>query len=123
MDSSLQIVTSDNESIARFLGWVYNPDELAWEQHEPHLNLHHTLLFDKDWNALMLVVRKINTLAKEIQFAIFKTYVSCTVEKNSKFRKDFAFSYAEYITAEQTDIQATYKLVVRFVNWYKTANV
>ena len=73
-----------------------------------------------DW--LMVVIRKINSLDKGTQFAIFKTYVSCTVEKGGKFYKDFSFSHAEYITAEQSDLQAAYKLVSKFVKWYNENN-
>ena len=79
-----------------------------------------TLRYNKEWNWLMPVIRKINDIGKDTQFAIFKTYVSCTVEKHSKFHKGFSFSHAEYITPEQTDIQAAFKLVVKFVSWYNT---
>jgi len=74
--------------------------------------------YDLSWDWLMPVIRKINSLNKGTQFAIFKTYASCTVEKGGKFYKDFSFSHAEYITNEQSDIKACWKLVMRFVNWY-----
>jgi hypothetical protein len=77
-----------------------------------------SLYYHKDWNWLMPVIRKINGLGKEYQLAIFKNYVSCTVEKGGKFYKDFSFTHAEYITAEQDDITAAFKLVVKFVEWY-----
>jgi len=66
----------------------------------------------------MPITRKINNLNKATQFAIFKTYVSCTVEKGSKFYRDFSYSNAEYITSEQSDIEAVWKLAVDFVRWY-----
>ena len=66
----------------------------------------------------MPVIRKINGLGKEYSLAIFKNYVSCTVEKGGKFYKDFSFSHAEYITSEQDDITAAFKLVVKFIEWY-----
>lgn len=75
--------------------------------------------YNLSWDWLMPVIRKINTLGKGIQFAIFKTYVSCTVEKGGKFYKDFSFSHAEYITGEQSDLEAAYKLVYKFVEWYE----
>lgn len=74
--------------------------------------------YTDSWDWLMPVIRKINTLDKGIQFAIFKTYVSCTVEKSGKFYKDFSFSHVEYITNEQSDLEAAYKLVYKFVKWY-----
>lgn len=76
------------------------------------------LLFHSSWDWLMPVIRKINGLGKEYSLAIFKNYVSCTVEKGGKFYKDFSYSHAEYITAEQDDITAVFKLVVHFVEWY-----
>jgi hypothetical protein len=74
--------------------------------------------YNLSWDWLMPVIRKINSLDKATQFAIFKTYVSCTVEKGGKFFKDFSFSHAEYITPEQSDLEAAYKLVSKFVKWY-----
>jgi hypothetical protein len=74
--------------------------------------------YNLSWDWLMPVIRKINSLDKGTQFAIFKTYVSCTVEKGGKFYKDFSFSHAEYITGEQSDLEAAYKLVYKFVKWY-----
>jgi len=82
------------------------------------IGLEENLRYDLSWDFLMPVIRKINTLNKATQFAIFKTYISCTVEKAGKFYKDFSFSHAEYITDEQTDLQAAYKMVTKFVNWY-----
>jgi len=74
--------------------------------------------YHSSWDWLMPVIRKINNMGKEFQFAIFKTYVSCTVEKGGKFYKDFSFSHAEYITEEQSDIEAAFKLVVAFIKWH-----
>lgn len=79
--------------------------------------------YHTSWNWLMPVIRKINSMDKAIQFAIFKTYVSCTVERGGKFYKDFAFSHAEYITSEQSDIEAAWKLVVKFVEWVESSKV
>jgi len=75
--------------------------------------------YDKSWDWLMPVIRKINGLGKEYSFAIFKTYVAMSVEKSGKMYKDFSFAHSEYITGEQTDIQAAFKLVVKFINWEK----
>ena len=61
-------------------------------------------------------------MGKEYQFTIFKTYVSCTVERSGKFYKDFSFSHAEYITEEQSDIKAAFNLVIRFIEWYNQIN-
>ena len=76
------------------------------------------LNYDYSWGEIMPVIRKINGLGKEYSLAIFKNFVSCTVEKGGKFYKDFSFSHAEYITSEQDDITAAFKLVVKFIEWY-----
>lgn len=107
------------ESVAIFMGGspTMSLDSKVWDI--PDMAGYQWVLFyDSSWDWLMPVIRKINGMGKEYQFAIFKNYVSCTVEKNGKFYKDFSFSHAEYITPEQTDIQAAFKLVVRFITWY-----
>lgn len=115
---------SDNELIAIFMKGMETKDlgVQAWDFNE-HNGLIMVLMYDISWDWLMPVIRKINGLGKEYQFSIFKTYVSCTVEKNGKFYKDFSFSHAEYITSEQTDLEAAYKLVIRFLRWYYSVNV
>lgn len=115
---------SDDELINFFMGSIKRKqeDEIIWEL--PHLDFFSAIFFyDVSWDWLMPAIRKINSLGKEFQFSIFKTYVSCTVEKGGKFYKDFSFSHAEYITSEQTDIEAAYKLVVKFIRWYYQTNV
>lgn len=78
--------------------------------------------YHSSWDWLMPVIRKINGMGKEFQFTIFKTYVSCTVEKGGKFYKDFSFSHAEYITEEQSDITAAFNLVIKFIEWHNQIN-
>jgi len=115
---------SDNELIAMFMEGMETKtlNGNAWDLIE-HNGLSLALMYDVSWDWLMPVIRKINGLGKEFQFAIFKTYVSCTVEKGGKFYKDFSFSHAEYITSEQTDLEAVYKLVVKFLRWYYSVSV
>lgn len=73
--------------------------------------------YDTSWDWIMPVIDKINGMGKEYNFAIFKTYVSLTIEKSSKVYKDFSFAYSEYITATQTGKEAAFKLLVKFVKW------
>ncbi len=77
-----------------------------------------TLYYHKSWDWLFPVIDKINDMGKGYSFAIFKTYVSLTVEKGGKIFKDFSFAYSEYITAEQTGKVAAFKLLVRFIKWH-----
>lgn len=81
------------------------------------------LPFEVSFNELMPVVVKINSLDKGIQFAIFKTYVSCTSEIGSKFHKDFNFSHAEYVLETQTLLEAILRLSLMFVLWYRDQKV
>lgn len=74
--------------------------------------------YHSSWDWIMPVINKINQLGKEFSLAIFKNYISCTVEKGGKFYKNFSYSYAEYITSEQNCITAAFKLVVHFIQWY-----
>lgn len=109
--------------VAIFMGGVkstsFNCE--AWDM-PTMAGLQYVLYYDSSWDWLMPVIRKINGLGKEYQFTIFKTYVSCTVEKGGKFYKDFSFSHAEYITNEQSDIQAAFNLVIKFIEWYNQIN-
>ena len=112
-----------NINIAKFLGYVLSEDGYIVDLFDKDGKLKHYyrvewLNYDSSWDMLMPVIRRINTLGKGFQFSIFKTYVSCTVETGSKYHRDFSFSHAEYITGEQTDIEAAWKLVLKFVIWF-----
>lgn len=78
------------------------------------------MLYHNNWEWTMPVVDTINNMGKAYGLAIFKTYVSLTVEKagQNKFHKDFGFAHSEYITAEQTGKVAMFKLLVKFVKWH-----
>lgn len=75
------------------------------------------------FNEMMPIIIKINNMDKAVQFAIFKTYVSCTVESGGKFYKNFSFSHAEYVLDTQPLIEAIVKLALRFVLWYNENKV
>jgi hypothetical protein len=109
---------SGNKLIAHFLG----KSEAIERTTELGGGGYASCRFHESWDWLMPVIRKINGMGKGYQFTIFKTYVSCTVERGGKFYKDFSFSHAEYITEEQSDITAAYNLVVKFIEWYNQIN-
>lgn len=69
------------------------------------------------WDLLHEVIDKINGLGKQYNLSIFKTYVALSVEKESKFFKDFHFAHSEYITENQTGKEAAFKLIVKFIEW------
>jgi len=113
-------ILEGNKLIAEFMGvtlegserngfWLVGDGVLtAFTQH---------LGYHASWDWTMPVADRINSMGKAFSLAVFKSYVSLTVEKGGKFYKDFSFSHAEYITAEQTGKEAMFKLLVKFVKW------
>lgn len=72
------------------------------------------------WSSLMPVIDKINNLGKEYNFTIHKTYCSCSVENpKKKMYKDFSFAHSE-IKYVGRELEAAYKLVIKFLEWYNT---
>lgn len=76
--------------------------------------------YSTSWEELMPVFRKINGLGKGFSTAIFKHYIAITVEKGGKMYKDFSFAHSEYILPEQTDKEAAFKILVKFIKWFKS---
>jgi len=111
-----EIILENNKIISKFMDIDFTKAE-SHKRYSVYICRHHGRYHDS-WDWLMPVVRKINALDKATQISIFKTYVSCSVETSIKFRKDFSFAHAEYITNEQTDIQAVWNLVSKFIVWY-----
>ena len=74
--------------------------------------------YSNSWEWMMPVFFKINSLGKEYNAAIFKTYISVSVEIGGKVFKDFSFAHAEYITATQDGLEAMFKIIVKFIKWY-----
>ena len=111
-------VLEGNQLIADFMGVTLEGSERNGffyvgvpEPFTRHLGYH------ASWDWMMPVAEKINAMGKAFSLAVFKNYVSLTIEKGGKFYKDFSYSHAEYITAEQTGKIAMFKLLVSFVKW------
>lgn len=117
--NSLNIVPTLEENnilIAKFLGWkLGHPDlfELRWSnewfQGATKMTNKGYLHFNSDWNRLMSVVEKIESLGFTIDIT------TCTVYINN-----FEESFKEIIgTSEKySKIEAVYNGVVEFINWY-----
>ena len=73
--------------------------------------------YDMSWDLMMPIIDIINSNGKGYNFVIFKNYISLTIEKDSKFFKDFRFAYSEYITQEQTGKEACFKLLIKYTLW------
>jgi hypothetical protein len=98
---------TNNELLAEFLGYTQPHPEYAnttywYKEGEAPLTF---LLFDIDWNWLMLVVDKIESLE-----------VCVEIRENVCYISPFPNNYVSEL--EQTKIQAVYNACVEFVKWY-----
>ena len=71
-------------------------------------------LDDLSWDDLHLVIDEINAIGKEVNFSIYKTYCSLTVENGGKFVKNYSYAHSEYVTSEQTSKEAVFNLIKHF---------
>lgn len=66
------------------------------------------------WDEIHSAIDELNAIGKEVNFTIFKTYSSLTVEAGGKFVKNYNYAHAEYVTSEQTSKEATFNLIIHF---------
>lgn len=103
---------NNNKLIAEFLGWDINsPSTFPIHLHqEEETQGHWEFKFDTDWNWLMEVVDKIDSLGY-----IFKLQGnSATFFKNKTFKEPI---WNDSFIGN-TKIEATYNAVVEFIKWY-----
>jgi hypothetical protein len=98
---------TNNKLLAEFLGYTQPhpeyPSSTYWyKEGRPPLAI---LSFDTDWNWLMEVVEKIESLGVVVEIRESVCYIETT-----------PIDY--YSELEETKIQATYNACVRFVKWY-----
>ena len=120
-----------NRLIADFIGAVQtykpyvNTDDMEYDmygviptiedgENEKHYFLPQEMLFDTDWNWLMVVVEKIENMEDEnrcskYNFEMVQTFVEIIDNNNSDTIVEID---------KNTKIQATYKAVVDFIKWY-----
>jgi hypothetical protein len=112
--------TENNKLIAEFLGYVLRGVDTY--ENNNKLYLTDELKFNDDWNWLMEVVEKIETLKyykNEIQFKITKNAVSIqaiTKKINEVISKCVFSSWGTYHGTEKKE--AVYKASIEFINWY-----
>lgn len=107
-------ILEGNALILKFDGHV-DFDSYDAEKQDRLLKTH---VYQGSWDLLFPLIDRINGMGKEYHLAIFKTYVSISVEKGGKFYKDFHLAHSENISKEQTSREAAYKVIVKFVKWY-----
>lgn len=66
------------------------------------------------WDELHDAIDEINSIGKEVNFSIFKTYSALTVESGGKFHKTYSYTHSEFVTGEQNSKEATFKLICHF---------
>lgn len=95
----------NNKLIAEFMGNI--PIFENEYQMVTHNNMCYgidELKYDTDWNWLMPVVEKIESLGIVVEIRENVCYIET--------------SLGNYSELEDTKLQATYKAVVKFINWY-----
>ena len=124
-----------NRIIADFIGAIQaykpyvNTDDMEYDmygviptiedgENEKHYFLPQEMLFDTDWNWLMVVVEKIENMEDEnrcskYNFEMVQTFVEIIDNNNSDTIVEID---------KNTKIQATYKAVVEFIKWYNNQN-
>ena len=122
-------ITENNRLIAEFL--EFQSTTLGWFDNEEHLinvetdNTFDDLKFHKDWNWLMVVVEKIESV-KSYDRDVFGTEVKiykdkCTIKSRHYNTKGVVYSKEQYfdgIRQEKSKIESTYTLCVDFIKWY-----
>ena len=128
------MTTETNKLIAEFLGWgykvlpIYSDDKFLGRKNiyntpfKKHLKnkaftttfSENELVFHNDWNWLMEVVEKIESLDSGIYTLIFQQK-SCLIWNNDK-GEELEFFNGSF--KGETKIEAVYNACVEFVKWY-----
>ena len=118
----------NNKIIAEFMGFTfeknigYYDNEMLLEQivyEQQNGNCFDELLFNKDWNWLMAVVEKIETMSNNDQFYIIVEYDNRDEFKGWIWRIDrFVKTLKVNDNRIKTKIEATYNACLEFIKWY-----
>mgnify|MGYP003644607302 CR=1 FL=1 len=122
-------IEESNKLIAEFLGM--QKTDIGWFDNEGSLsqyiydetggNCHDYLLFDKDWNWIIPVVEKIESL--KINGKYFIPYIdirgsNCTIYKKVRHGLPEPWFRASDITPSGNKIQGVYITILEFIKWY-----
>jgi len=112
----------DNKLLAEFMG--FQQTNIGWYDAEEVLlraerdNTFDNLKFNTDWNWLMQVVEKIESI--EDNRFLFQT--SARQGFYAEIRERFSYETKIEDAYGKTRIQATYNACVRFIKWYNEQN-
>lgn len=106
--------TENNKLIAEFMGLVRSSVvDKYWTKKDSEgigFGQLKELIYDTDWNWLMQVVEKIESLGIVVE-----------IRENVCYIETSQGNYTSEL--EETKIQATYKAVVEFIKWYNNGRV
>ena len=122
---------TENSLIADFLNWTNLNDESFPEYVNLNGNFYSSkdLLFNSDWNWLMEVVEKIQSVPSYDKDR-FGTIVkiegrNCHIKSDNYGSKNKEYSKEQYFNGNyggDTKIEATYNACVAFIKWYNEQN-
>ena len=110
----METLIENNEVIAQFMGWDINsPSTFPTQLHQPDATQGFwELNFDTDWNWLMAVVEKIQSMGYWVDYTkgdvfIYDDEYNLVIPNPMHENKD-------------TKLSIHYKIVIEFINWYNT---
>lgn len=107
--------TENNKSIAEFLGWTLDDEELnTFRKRVNGIYRYANFKFQTDWNDLMEVVEKIETI--EEQRFLFQ--ISTRQGFYAEVRERFSYETKIEDAWGETRIEAVYDACVEFIKWY-----
>ena len=112
-------IIENNKLIAEFMD--FQPTSLGWFDNEEHLinvekdNTFDNLKFHKDWNWLMEVVERIESM--DFVLNIRQGHVSIV---NNSGKTPF---YTGSDLVEESKIEAVYNACIEFIKWYNNKNI
>jgi hypothetical protein len=115
----MENIIENNKLIAKFIGSEFMQSEIV-----PMLGHHYPtneeLNFDSDWNWLMPVVEKIESLYDGKAFVVQIRSTVCDIFQNTQHWKAFqrTINLPTLYTSDKTKIEAVYQAVILFIKWY-----
>ena len=104
-------VTENNKLIADFMGYPKHKIDFVGKRLNFENSKHNT--YHKDWNWLMEVVEKIESLGYKVHISTWENSQFCGIYLNGK-----------KISGNETNtkIEAVYNACIEFIKWYNTQN-
>lgn len=120
-------IIENNKLIAEFMGWKENKDMEVkltsggityYFQKNDEACIPETMCYHSDWNWLMSVVEKINTIDEDrftVQIFSMDTYIYDSKDRNFIIKTELIYNPDELI-------KSVYNTCVEFIKWYNEQN-